>query len=262
MAPKASARCQSVYILSYGGGLVGGDAIHLDVVVGRDTSIALMTQGSTKIFKERPHLPATEQRMQVTVHAGATCLLVPDPVQPFAGSLYRQVQEFHLHDHANVILLDWVVSGRPANGECWEFNGFTSINSVFQVVAPALSADGKGPRLMSRDCQMMKGSDTKHQMASYNCLATLLFSGPVTDVASRLVLARFKDEERIRGHSGSRAHHQEGRPVIWTVTRHRDVTILKVVGKGSEQVKELLSDLVDGFDWRSQFGRDAFRALE
>src|SRR5271155_276471 len=40
-----------VFLLTYGGGLVGGDQVKLDVELEPDTRLVLVTQGSTKIFK-------------------------------------------------------------------------------------------------------------------------------------------------------------------------------------------------------------------
>src|ERR1700726_1300207 len=45
--------CTSVFMMSYGGGLVGGDKIDLSVTIQEDCKLALLTQGSTKIFKQR-----------------------------------------------------------------------------------------------------------------------------------------------------------------------------------------------------------------
>src|ERR1700751_667251 len=45
--------CTSLFMMSYGGGLVGGDKIDLSVNVQSGSKLALLTQGSTKIFKQR-----------------------------------------------------------------------------------------------------------------------------------------------------------------------------------------------------------------
>lgn len=34
-----------VYLISYGGGLVGGDRVRLEIDVGRDTGLVVLTQG-------------------------------------------------------------------------------------------------------------------------------------------------------------------------------------------------------------------------
>lgn len=259
VAPKPSMECQSIFMLSYGGGLVGGDMLDLSVVLEPDTVLALLTQGSTKIFKKRLGLPATKQILNVEVRENATCLLIPDPVQPFAEAVYIQDQQFLLHKNANVILLDWLVSGRPANGECWEFENFTSSNAIKSVHDATLKGSQDAPRLVLRDCQIMAGLQTKKQMGPYNCLATLLFTGPKTTFASTVISGKFKDMERISGHTTGSGTSSE---LIWTVSKHRDVTVIKVAAQSSEDVKYFVNEVVELVSWRKLFGRDAFRALE
>lgn len=256
VAPRATRQCQCVYILSYGGGLVGGDSIHLLVTIDAGTTLALMTQGTTKIFKLRPGLPPTKQAMSCHVSAGANCLLIPDPIQPFAGSAYTQDQTFVLGSAANLIVLDWLVSGRPMNGESWDFVSVVSTNTVYSQQDSNESETQSERRLMARDCQIMRNPVTKTQMGRYQCLATLLFTGPALLHASQLLLHKYKHETRITGKVSTSL------PLIWTVTKHRDVTVLKVAGEDSEGVKTFLDALVDECNWRDRFGRDAFRALE
>lgn len=261
VAPKPTSKCQSVFILSYGGGLVGGDSIELSVDLESETAVALMTQGSTKIFKQRAGLPATKQTLSVNIAANATCLLIPDPVQPFADAAYVQKQAFLLHENATLVLLDWIVSGRPANGECWDFNSFISTNAIYSISTKPTIGSQSARRLLSRDCQIMHKPQTKTQMTSYNCLATLLFTGPKTEFGSTTILRSFKNLDRIRGHAASSKASTKDE-LIWTVTKHRQVTIVKVAAQSSEQVKEFLSQMIDLVDWRELFGREAFRALE
>ena len=41
----------TVFLLTYGGGIVAGDTIDLEVQLDSNTRLILLTQGSTKIFK-------------------------------------------------------------------------------------------------------------------------------------------------------------------------------------------------------------------
>ena len=207
-------------------------------------TIALMTQGSTKIFKQRSGA-VTRQSMRVEVHEDSTCILIPDPVQPFAESSYVQRQDFNLCSSSNLIVLDWLVSGRPANGEIWDFQQYDSTNRIHCG------------RLLLRDCQIMRHLETKQQMGKYNCIATLLCTGPALISASDALIKQFKQEERLRKTRVAINHS-----LLYTVTNHRDVTVVKVIGISSELVKEFLSDLIDATDWRQRFGSSPFRALE
>src|SRR5579859_799366 len=70
--------CTSVFMMSYGGGLVGGDQIDLSVNVQAGCKLALLTQGSTKIFKQRKATDiqitasptVTSQSMKVVIEEG------------------------------------------------------------------------------------------------------------------------------------------------------------------------------------------------
>ncbi|KAF8312388.1 UreD-domain-containing protein [Clavulina sp. PMI_390] len=131
------------YMLSYGGGLVSGDSIELDVDVGSNSSLMLLTQGSTKIFKTRARptqsalgnnathssnsTPSsstiTTQKLNAVIQPSGALILLPDPVTCFASSSYSQTQIFRLppitvtgserhSGAASAIVLDWFTSGR------------------------------------------------------------------------------------------------------------------------------------------------------
>lgn len=48
-------RLAVVYMLSYGGGVISGDTFHIDMTIKERAILLLMTQGNTKIFKDRVH---------------------------------------------------------------------------------------------------------------------------------------------------------------------------------------------------------------
>src|SRR5277367_4021728 len=50
-SPTASQKSVLVFLLTYGGGLVGGDQVHLDIDVKSNAKLSIVTQGHTKIFK-------------------------------------------------------------------------------------------------------------------------------------------------------------------------------------------------------------------
>src|SRR5436190_23690083 len=91
ISPRLSSQpCTAVFMMSYGGGLVGGDQIELSVNIQRNCKLSLLTQGSTKIFKQRKTdntiSPPTCQSLQVKIDDGGLLALLPDPIQPFADS--------------------------------------------------------------------------------------------------------------------------------------------------------------------------------
>src|SRR5207302_10725083 len=79
--PKNSGSAAWVYAATFGGGLLGGDAIALDATVGPGASALIATQASTKVY--RSDTPAT-QRLRVRAGDDSVIVLLPDPVTPFA----------------------------------------------------------------------------------------------------------------------------------------------------------------------------------
>ena len=83
LTPRNHGSAAWVYASSYGGGLVGGDDLRLTVRVGREASVFLSSQASTKVY--RSHARASLQ-LDADVAAGGQLIVWPDPVVCFAGS--------------------------------------------------------------------------------------------------------------------------------------------------------------------------------
>ncbi len=150
ISPAASSRIASLastkavaalYIVGYGGGLVSGDSVELDIDVGQGACAVVLTQGSTKVFKTRATAPTqhvstmhtasldstsaagagagvggmTRQVYRYLIRPEATLVLLPDPVTCFAAARYDQVQRFDLRsDTSSLVMLDWITPGRTA----------------------------------------------------------------------------------------------------------------------------------------------------
>ena len=89
LTPKNHGTAAWVYTSSYGGGLVGGDDLRLTVKVGREASVFLSSQASTKVYRSQAR---ASLRLDAEVAAGGQLIVWPDPVVCFAGSTYRQEQ--------------------------------------------------------------------------------------------------------------------------------------------------------------------------
>jgi urease accessory protein len=123
LTPRSHGRAAWVYTASYGGGLLGGDALALSIHVGTHARAFLSTQASTKVY--RADRPASVEVVG-TVAAAGQLIVWPDPVVCFAGSSYRQRQAFDIEGSAALVLVDWMTSGRRACGERWNFERYDS----------------------------------------------------------------------------------------------------------------------------------------
>lgn len=195
-----------VFLLSYGGGLVGGDAISLQIQLDPGSRLSVVTQGHTKIFKSDSPAVTTRQDLRVTIADGAALCLLPDPVQPFARSVYEQTQVFRLRGAAaSLCLLDWFTRGRGARGEDWDLVRWVGRNEVWWSADDASGADGA--RLLVRDAVKLDGArsqplspavqELRDAMHGLGIFGTLILRGPLTKALGAFFLDEFAALPRI-----------------------------------------------------------------
>jgi urease accessory protein len=127
----------SVILSGYGGGLVEGDQVNLQVQCDPNTTLYLGTQALTKIYKNPNGIPST-QTITGTLNTHACAVVLPDPVVPFANSIFHQEQNWHLHPNACLILADSHTSGRRAFGEHFNHTRYTSNITITTPERPIL----------------------------------------------------------------------------------------------------------------------------
>lgn len=155
-----------VFCSTYGGGLLGGDAIDLAIDVGAQTQAVLMTQASTKVY--RSGLSA-RQTLDCRVGSGALFAAAPDRVACFAGSSLQQTQRYTIARDGNLAVVDWISAGRLESGERWQFERYASRIEIW-----------RGERLHFLDSLLLDsahGSLSK-RMSRFNTLATVVIAGP------------------------------------------------------------------------------------
>ncbi|PCH33843.1 UreD-domain-containing protein [Wolfiporia cocos MD-104 SS10] len=262
LSPRIHQDCVSlVYILTYGGGLVGGDRIDLSVEIQAKVALVMLSQGSTKVFKTRPgqRLSArsqgtssdavTTQIMNVVVEESGALFLLPDPVTCFRSARYNQLQTFRLIGNASAVILDWVTSGRRSIGEEWVFSRYYSLNEVW-VDEECVARD---VMLLEEQLQVpgLPARTLADTLAPYSCYATLIMYGPLV-------------QDTIRFLSGEYARitvfkHSSPPNLLWSFSPIRDGNgcIVRVAAKGSEDVKMWFSEMLKPLE--SVVGIDIYR---
>jgi urease accessory protein len=117
--------CAVAFIMSFGGGLVGGDTIKISLSIGKGSGLLLLSQASTKVFKSKELVNCpSSQNINATIESGAILCLLPEPVTPFRDSRYSQTQVFDIctggtngsigswNKWGSLLALDWITSGR------------------------------------------------------------------------------------------------------------------------------------------------------
>jgi urease accessory protein len=137
-----------VPVLNPTGGMVGGDHVWLEAILGPGSHACLTTPSATRIYRTRG--PAAVHEVRLDVGAGAILEYVPEHTIPFAGSSFVQRVDLRLGSDARAIVIDAFAAGRVARGEEW---GFARLDASLTVRDPSgliaherLCLDGPGDR--------------------------------------------------------------------------------------------------------------------
>lgn len=250
-----------VFLLTYGGGLVGGDQINLKVELHGDTRLVLVTQGSTKIFKSPDRLVVSRQTLNVKVGPQAALCYLPDPTQPFAESVYEQKQTFYVEPDASssLLVLDWVSEGRRARGESWTLWSWKGRNEVREF-----DPRSKG-RLLLRDSVILHddglgGTGLVDKSNNLGIFGTLIVYGPVFRSLGQSLVQSFANQPRIgaknwtstdspypsQAASGANLQMQQrqGEGILWTVATVRGFVLIKFGAKELDIARQWLGSLL------------------
>jgi urease accessory protein len=218
LSPRPTPSAAWAYLASYGGGLVGGDAIHITLDVRPRARAVVTTQSSTKVY--RSTRPASHH---VIGHVAADALLVvaPDPTVCFAGSTFRQVQSYLVSHGGSLLLLDWLTCGRRARGERWLFDGYSSRIELWRAGRRALY-----------DATVLTPEDgvVAERMGRFNVWGTLVMVGPLVQRAAAdiVVQTRHLPVESLQA------------LIISASPLTPDGMLLRVAGESVEEVRSLL----------------------
>jgi urease accessory protein len=222
LTPRNENPVARVFAGSYGGGLVGGDAIDLTVRAGSATRCLLSTQASTKVY--RATAGGCTQHLIVTADADSIIASLPDPVVCFSGSRFRQRQQFDLTSTASLVMLDWFTSGRAARGERWAMHQYASHTeiavageTVFRDVLELDPGDGEIGGAM--------------RMRWVNCFATVVMVGPAFVSEAKRMVAAIQNTPMATGGA-----------ILFGASQLPTASVLRVAGCNAETVGNWLRD--------------------
>jgi urease accessory protein len=172
LTPDNHGEAAWVFLSSFGGGLVDGDHVDIELDVQQRASALLGTQASTKVYRSPG---GCGSRLGARVAEGATLTVIPDPVVCFAGARYTQRIDVDLAAGASLFLLDGYTCGRSARGERWEFDAYASRTTVTRGGAPvAIDAT----RLEKAPLPGLAEGSIGGHMGRYDAVLSLLVFGP------------------------------------------------------------------------------------
>lgn len=269
----------TVFLLTYGGGIVAGDIIDLKVYLESGTRLSLLTQGSTKVFKSLDAAKLSIQYMSVDLERDATLCYLPEPVQPFEHSAFEQRQVYNLKSqHTNLCVCDWVCEGRPTRGEKWSFYSYVSRNEIWST------PDAGTRRLLLRDNVMLDSSDAEtgpvvERMHGLGIFGTLIVRGILFERLARFFLDEFKLLPRIGAKQwdkgiekvvsleeewrARRVEQEKKDGVLWTAAETRGCVVVKFGVKEVEGGKRWLLSMLKREDTvQREIGERALMCLK
>lgn len=224
LTPRNHGRSAWAYTTTLGGGMLGGDQVHLVASVGRGARALVSSQGATRLYRSAR---ASAVSLEATVEEGALLALLPDPVAGFAGSRCEQRTSVQLAAGASLALAELLTAGRGGRDGRWALSRYASALTV-----------RRGERVLCADALLL---DAAHgplaaRMGRFDCLATVLLLGPLLESAAAAALGRI----------GARPVERAA-PLVAAASSLTGGALLRIAAVSVEEaaafVRELLSDL-------------------
>jgi urease accessory protein len=221
LTPSNHGHAAWIFLSGYGGGLVDGDHILLDVHVESGAAAYVASQASTKVYRS-PR--GTSTRTSIRVDDDALLVIAPDPVVCFRGSSCHQFLQCDLASKGAVVIVDWMTSGRRMSGERWRFTSYSSDLVVRQA-----------GHLVAHDALVLRSAEGAllARMGRFDVLATIVVAGhSLAEYVARL-LAEARSRPVVR-----RAELLLSASPL----RGGDGCLLRIVGRSVQQVGAAIRD--------------------
>jgi urease accessory protein len=111
-----------VHLHNISGGVLGGDALTLNVQIAAGAYAQLTSTSATRVYRCSPQALASTQTNTIQIQEDGLLEYLPDPLIPFAGAHYRQQTQIELSHGAGLFWWETVTPGRTAHGELFDYD--------------------------------------------------------------------------------------------------------------------------------------------
>ncbi|MFN3600862.1 MAG: urease accessory protein UreD [Dietzia sp.] len=172
------------YLMSTGGGVVGGDRLDIDVRLSDRAHAVITTQAATRVH--RMDAGYATQNVTLTLGDGAVCEWVPDPLIPYAGSRFQQRLRATVPEDAVLVVSDVLTAGRVARGERWAVDALVSHVELTRPDGTPVVVDTT--RIVGAAGAGRVGADDEMVTGGSDAIGTLfvLAPGPAADLAAAM----------------------------------------------------------------------------
>lgn len=176
--PKVG-RCCHAIVSTYGGGIVRGDALHLDLQCGADTCLYLTSTGYMQVYKG-----CSSSTIRGVLKDNAVVVFHGRPVVPHAQSDFKQSAHWELQSSSTLFSVDWLLPGRTARGEDFAFEQFSSELKI--------SVNG-GQTFLDRFLvrPQAQSMDSQSAFGGYKALLTITLLGPRAEPVAEALAQHF-----------------------------------------------------------------------
>jgi len=221
LSPEAATVCHSV-LVHPPGGLVGGDALDIDIALDRDAHALITTPGATRYYRSTGS-PAV-QRVHASIADGARLEWLPLETIAYSGCLGENLMRFELAPGAEMIGWDVLALGLPASGQAFVAGRYTQ----------GIDLPGRWLERGMIDARDTRLLDSPLGWAGQRVMGTLwLAAGSALPTARRDALldaarALVRDDEALQARAG-------------VTTVHDAVIVMRVLGHRVEPLMTLLT---------------------
>ena len=118
------------------GGHVGGDVLELEIALDEGARVLWTTQGATKVYKSLGEPVTSNTRIEMD--SGSGLELLPDPIIPYAASIYMQETRVSMVEGAKLLYGESLYHGRAASGEHFDYTSLRLKLHIDYAGAPLL----------------------------------------------------------------------------------------------------------------------------
>ncbi|MDQ3249448.1 MAG: urease accessory protein UreD [Chloroflexota bacterium] len=110
------------HIHNLSGGVLGGDHLWVETVVGPGAAAQITSTGATRLYRRRANGGSAQQRTNIRVEMGGLLEYLPDVIIPYADACYQQTTCIELAADAGLFYWEVVAPGREASGELFQYH--------------------------------------------------------------------------------------------------------------------------------------------
>ncbi len=112
-----AARTLLVQVVNPTAGILSGDRLESNITVAENAALLVTTPSASRVFKMKDG--TAECRQHFTVASGGWLEVLPEPLVPHRGCVYRQMTHIEVATGGALFFADLLMPGRVGHGEAW-----------------------------------------------------------------------------------------------------------------------------------------------